>query len=69
MARIIVTADSALGTPRPTRSAATPVLLDERVSSIHLCDEHAAEQLIERLAWAVTDAEDAERPARPAHVR
>jgi hypothetical protein len=69
MARIIVTADSALGTPRPTRPTPTPVLLDERVSSIHLCDEHAAEQLIERLAWAVNDAEDAERAARPAHVR
>lgn len=69
MARIIVTADSALGTPQPTRPAATPVLLDERVSSIHLCDEHAAEQLIERLAWAVNDAEDAERAARPAQVR
>ena len=68
MARIIVTADTALGTPRPTQST-VPVLLDERVSSIHLCDEHAAEQLIERLAWAVNDAEDAERQARPAHVR
>ena len=32
------------------------VLLDERVNSLHLCDDHAAEQLIERLAWAVSDA-------------
>ena len=69
MARIIVTADSALGGPRPTPAAGTPVLLDERVSSVHLCDDHAAEQLIERLAWAVTDAEDAERRARPVAVR
>lgn len=61
MARIIVTADNALGSTRPTQAIGTPVLLDERVSSIHLCDEHAAEQLIERLAWAVTDAEEAER--------
>jgi hypothetical protein len=65
MARIIVTADNALGSTRPTQSTGTPVLLDERVSSIHLCDEHAAEQLIERLAWAVTDAEDAERSRHP----
>jgi hypothetical protein len=64
MARIIVTADNALGSTRPTQAAGTPVLLDEQVSSIHLCDEHAAEQLIERLAWAVTDAEDAERTGR-----
>jgi hypothetical protein len=69
MARIIVTADSTLATPRPPQATGTPVLLDEAVSSIHLCDEHAAEQLIERLAWAVTDAEDAERSARRAVAR
>ncbi len=68
MARIIVTAED-LGSPGPLRAAGRSVLLDEQVSSIHLCDEHAAEQLIERLAWAVTDAEDAERRTRPAAVR
>jgi hypothetical protein len=56
MARIIVTAD-----PAPMRPSGPGVLLDERVNSIHLCDGHAAEQLIERLAWAVSDAEDSER--------
>jgi hypothetical protein len=76
MARIIVTADTALGTPRakqPTRghrqAGGRSVLMDEKVSSIHLCDEHAAEQLIERLAWAVNDAEDAERATKPAQLR
>jgi hypothetical protein len=64
MARIIVTADHAGGVGAPTRRREAPVLLDERVNSIHLSDDHAAEQLIERLAWAVTDAEDAERSAR-----
>jgi hypothetical protein len=59
MARIIVTADSELHRPAP--SSDEQVLLDERVTSIHLSDGHAAEQLIERLAWAVTDAEAAER--------
>jgi hypothetical protein len=39
----------------------TAVLLDERVYSVHLTDDHAAEQLIERLAWAVNDAEDTQR--------
>jgi hypothetical protein len=63
MARIIVTTDPI---DRPRGSVLmqdAPVLLDESVDSLHLCDEHAAEQLIERLAWAVNDAEDAERAA------
>ena len=65
MARIIVTADPASELRRSSQSSDGQVLLDERVNSIHLQDGHAAEQLIERLAWAVTDAEEAEgrRPA------
>jgi hypothetical protein len=58
MARIIVTTDPAERGRAVQMSPDTPVLLDERVDSVHLCDEHAAEQLIERLAWAVTDAEE-----------
>jgi len=69
MARIIVTADTALGNPRPTQATGPEILLDERVSSIHLCDDHAAEQLIERLAWAVNDAEITERRASATAVR
>jgi hypothetical protein len=60
MARIIVTTDPSDQGEAPVPTNA-PVLLDERVSSIHLCDGHAAEQLIERLAWAVNDAEDVQR--------
>jgi hypothetical protein len=61
MARIIVTADP-LGVSGPTSDYDdAPVLLDERVKPIHLRDGYAAGQLIERLAWAVTDAEQAER--------
>ncbi len=63
MARIIVTTDD-VGHRGPTTRGESPVLLDERVNSIHLGDGHAAEQLIERLAWAVTDAEAAEREER-----
>jgi len=37
------------------------LLLDEQVGLVHLSEGHAAEQLMERLRWAVTDAEDAER--------
>ena len=54
MARIIVTTDAG-------SHIDAPVLLDERVRPEHLSDDHAAAQLIERLGWAVTDADDAER--------
>jgi hypothetical protein len=64
MARIIVTSDPAVGRARPQTGGDGSVLLDERVNSIHLADGHAAEQLIERLAWAVTDAEESERSRR-----
>lgn len=54
MARIIVTTERGRGPD-------VPVLLDEQVCPDHLSDGHSAAQLIERLGWAVTDAEDAER--------
>lgn len=54
MARIIVTTD-------PTPDCAAPVLMDESVYSIHLDNEHNAAQLIERLGWAISDAEDTQR--------
>jgi thiazole synthase ThiGH ThiG subunit len=53
MARIIVKTD--LSDPREAL-----VLLEESVSSVHLSTAHAAAQLVERLAWAVADAENAE---------
>ena len=42
----------------PTRKRAAPVLMDESVYSIHLDSGHNAAQLIERLGWAIGDAED-----------
>lgn len=54
MARIIVTTEQS---ERPD----APVLLDEWVYPDHLSDEQAAAQLIERIGWAVTDADDVER--------
>jgi hypothetical protein len=54
MARIIVTADHEV-------QGAPPVLLDESVYSVHLSTGHAANQLIERLGWALSDAEEFER--------
>jgi hypothetical protein len=53
MARIIVTTDR-------SGELDAPVLLDERICSDHLNDDHSAAQLIERLGWAITDADDAE---------
>jgi hypothetical protein len=65
MPRIIVTTD-----PSQLPDEA-PVLLDESVHSVHLSTGHAAAQLVERLAWAISDAEDAERrpPRRSRPVR
>jgi hypothetical protein len=57
MARIIVTSEQ---TDRPDRA----VLLDEWIYPDHLCDDHAAAQLIERIGWAVSDAADVERRQR-----
>jgi hypothetical protein len=58
MPRIIVTTDLSL-VPDDTT-----VMLDEEVHSVHLSTGHAAWQLVERLAWAISDAEAAE-DARP----
>ena len=52
MARIIVTTNK-------RGSHEHGILLDEDVCSEHMSDEHAAAQLLERLGWAVTDAERA----------
>jgi hypothetical protein len=53
MARIIVIAAFHR---RPDIDAS--VLMDEEVKPEHLADEHASHQIIERIAWAVLDAEE-----------
>jgi hypothetical protein len=50
MARIIVTTEQ-------SEQLNGPVLLDESVCPDHLSDKHSAAQLVERLGWAVVDAE------------
>ena len=55
MPRVIVTTDPS------QRGADAPVLLDEQVDSVHLSSAQGAAQLVERIAWAVGDAEHAER--------
>lgn len=54
MPRVIVIAD-----PSPLPADAS-VWFDERVQSVHLSTDHAAAQFVERLAWAISDAEDAD---------
>jgi len=50
MARVIVMPDGEIGEQ-------TPILFDEQVSAIHVDNRHSAFQLIERLSWAIHDAE------------
>ena len=54
MARIIVTSD-------PSEHSDAPVMLEERVYPVHLASDHAAAQLVQRLTWAVGDAEAVKR--------
>jgi hypothetical protein len=63
MPRIIVTTEES---KRPD----APVLLDEWIYPEHLCDDHAAAQLVERIGWAVNDASEVEhRPSRQPRKR
>jgi hypothetical protein len=36
--------------------------MDEEVKPEHLADEHTSQQIIERMAWAVLDAQEAIGP-------
>ena len=58
VSRIIVVPDSAR-----LQLEGCLVLMDEEVQPEHVRDDHSANQLIERVAWAVCDASDAEQPA------
>ncbi|HXA55029.1 MAG TPA: hypothetical protein VNV37_09180 [Solirubrobacteraceae bacterium] len=53
MPRVLVTTDRA---ERPSAK----VLLDEHVQAVHLSSGHSATQFIERLGWAISDAEEIE---------
>ena len=61
MPRIIVQAN-------PSDSDAGRVTLSERVVATHLQDNHYATQLIERLTWAASDAEQLETPTDREHA-
>ncbi len=57
MPQIIVMAD------RSTDREENPVMLRERVSVSDFESDHFAKQLVERLGWAVNDADAVEQPA------
>jgi|HubBroStandDraft_6_1064221.scaffolds.fasta_scaffold413635_2 hypothetical protein len=59
MPRIIVTTDTS---KLPDNAS---VLLDESVRSVHIASDHAAAQLVQRLAWAIGDAEHVESAPTP----
>jgi hypothetical protein len=63
MPRVIVTTDLS---PLAVDASAW---LDEHVHSTDLSADHAAAQFIERLAWAISDAEDTDREHADRRVR
>jgi len=56
MPRIIVLAEPADGP-----AGGIEITYEERVREEHLTSRHHSDQLVERLQWAVRDAEEAER--------
>lgn len=51
-----------------TDSPEATILLTERVVPAQIESEHYCDQLIERVGWAILDAEDAELGRRPARL-
>jgi hypothetical protein len=60
MASVIIVAEPATDRPGVVSSDRRAFQLKERVTSSDLRDPHVAAQLIERIGWALADAEDAE---------
>ena len=67
MARVIVVAEPATDPQDALDGDRLSFQLKERVTSSDVRDPHVAAQLIERIGWALDDAEDVEsrRAARP----
>jgi hypothetical protein len=60
---VIVVAESETDESSATSHGRRSFQLKERVTSSDLSDPHLAAQLIQRIGWALADAEDAERAA------
>lgn len=63
MPSVIVVAGSDTDEPSGFNHDRRTFQLKERVTSSDLSDPHVAAQLIERISWALADAENAERTA------
>ena len=53
MPRIIITTTAGVGSDQ----FGPPLMLDEQVTTDHLNDDHSSLQLLERICWAIEDAE------------
>jgi hypothetical protein len=60
MASVIIVADRETDPPVALSRDRRTFQLKERVTSSDVRDPHVAAQLIERIGWALADAEDAE---------
>jgi hypothetical protein len=60
---VIVVVESETDEPSAFNHDRRGFQLKERVTSSDVSDPHVAAQLIERIGWALADAEDAERAA------
>jgi hypothetical protein len=56
MPRIIITTTAGVGND----GLGPPLMLDERVSTDHLNDDRSSLRLLERICWAIEDAEERE---------
>jgi hypothetical protein len=56
-------------TTEATNESRDRVLLDERVTATDLSSGHFADQLIERVGWALLDAEEADEALYTARAR
>jgi hypothetical protein len=61
--RVIIVVESETDEPSAFDHDRRAFQLKERVTSSDVSDPHVAAQLIERIGWALADAEDAERAA------
>ena len=63
MPSVIVVTESETDEPRAFSHDRRAFQLKERVTSSDVSDPHVAAQLLERIRWALADAEDAESEA------
>jgi hypothetical protein len=69
MPSVIIIAETETAEPSAFNHERRTFQLKERVTSADVSDSHVAAQLIERIGWALADAEDAERAASSSYDR